>query len=129
MALPGSYVRVHVSPKRHLRATQRRWQVDWASRILDTTADFVVVDKPQGPHFLDIALCFSNVRSVTNVGCAVTRCSDSTNGRGSLSSVLDSCCATVDTEKGSWCGQVDNLKECVLYQVSQLVNEDLLVTR
>eukprot|EP00899_Mesostigma_viride_P007411 jgi/Mesvir1/16671/Mv15073-RA.1 len=41
---PGSYLRVHLKPQCFPRAQQ----VDWRSRVVDETRDYVVLDKPAG---------------------------------------------------------------------------------
>ncbi|WCJ20255.1 hypothetical protein M5689_002502 [Euphorbia peplus] len=40
----GTYLRVHVHPKRFPRC----YEIDWKSRIIDVTESFVVLDKPAG---------------------------------------------------------------------------------
>jgi len=42
---PGSYCRIHPNPRRY---TQRLQEIDWKSRIVEETDDFIVVDKPSG---------------------------------------------------------------------------------
>ncbi|KAG9454109.1 hypothetical protein H6P81_007013 [Aristolochia fimbriata] len=41
---PGTYLRVHVHPKRFPRC----YQIDWRSRIIAVTESYVVLDKPAG---------------------------------------------------------------------------------
>jgi len=42
---PGSYCRIHANPRRY---TQRLQGIDWKSRIIEETDDFLVIDKPAG---------------------------------------------------------------------------------
>lgn len=42
---PGSYCRIHPNPLRYSQSVQ---EVDWKTRIMGETDDFVVVDKPAG---------------------------------------------------------------------------------